>query len=64
MSGFIESFRNNFATRFDDFRSEVMGIVKEPFCVSDEAGEELVPSLDKQILHLLSQTHLLSSFSS
>lgn len=36
MSGFIDSLKNNFATRFDDFSisSEVMRFVKDPFCVN------------------------------
>lgn len=53
-SGFIESLGKNFATRLDDFTSsrEVMGFVKDPFWVNEEAAKELVPSLDERILHL------------
>lgn len=59
MSGFIDSLKNNFATRFDGFSisSEVMRFVKDPFCVNVEAdfalkGKELVPSLDEGFLQL------------
>uniref|UniRef100_A0A8P4G4I4 Uncharacterized protein n=1 Tax=Dicentrarchus labrax TaxID=13489 RepID=A0A8P4G4I4_DICLA len=59
MSGFIDSLKNNFATRFEDFSisSEVMRFVKDPFWVNVEAdfllrGKELVSSLDKGSLQL------------
>uniref|UniRef100_A0A673BUB5 DUF4371 domain-containing protein n=1 Tax=Sphaeramia orbicularis TaxID=375764 RepID=A0A673BUB5_9TELE len=55
MSGFINSLKNNFATRFDDFSisSEMARFVKDPFCVnveSKKAGKELVLSLDEGFL--------------
>lgn len=39
MSGFIDSLKNNFATRIDDFSipSEVMTFVKDPFCADVDA---------------------------
>lgn len=59
MSGFIDSLKNNFSTRFDDFSisSEVVRYVKDPFCVNVETdfalkGKELVPSLDEAFLQL------------
>ncbi|CAG6007803.1 unnamed protein product [Menidia menidia] len=59
MSGFIDSLKNNFSTRFDDFSisSEVVRYVKDPFCVNVETdfalkGKELVPSLDEGFLQL------------
>lgn len=59
MSGFTDSLKNNFATRFDDFSipSEVLKFVKDPFCVNVDAdfalkGKELLPSLDEGFLQL------------
>lgn len=59
MSGFIDSLKSNFATRFDNFSisSEVMRFVKDPFCVNVETdfalrGKELVSSLDEGSLQL------------
>lgn len=59
MSGFIDSLKNNFATRFDDFSipSEVMRFVKDPFCADVDAdfaskAKELCMSLDEASLQL------------
>ena len=59
MSGFIDSLKNNFATRFDDFSipHEVMRFVEDPFCVNIEAdfamkAKELITSLDEAPLQL------------
>ncbi|CAK6968949.1 hypothetical protein NHX12_034281 [Scomber scombrus] len=59
-SGFIDSLKSNFATRFDDFSipHEVMRFVKDPFCVNIEAdfamkAKELITSLDEAPLQLI-----------
>ena len=59
MSSFIDTLKNNFATRFGHFSifSEVMRFVKDPFCVNVETdfalkAKEVVSSLDEGSLQL------------
>ena len=61
MSGFIDSLKNNFATRFHDFGipSGVMTFVKDPFSVNVQSdfalkGKELLFSVDEGSLSMVS----------